>query len=309
VLVAVKAVSLNYRDLLISKGMYGFGQQKRPVILASDGAGEVVAVGEGVRRFAAGDRVAGAFFQEWRDGEFHRRYFNASLGGAIDGVLTTARLFPEHGLVHIPDHLSYEEAATLPCAGVTAWQAVVTTAHVKSGDTVVVQGTGGVSIFALQFAKLHGARVIVTSSSDDKLARAAALGADELINYRRTPEWQLEVQRLTNGEGADLVVEVGGAGTLARSLESLRGSGRVSMVGILSGISDSLNVRNILPGIHVQGIEVGSVAMFEAMNRAISQHRLRPVIDRIFPFEQAREALRYLESAQHLGKVVIRVAD
>jgi NADPH:quinone reductase-like Zn-dependent oxidoreductase len=309
VLVAIKAVSLNYRDLLIATNTYGFGLSKAPVVLASDGAGEVIAIGEGVERFSVGDRVAGSFFQGWFDGQLQRKHFKTSLGGSIDGVLTTARVFHERGLVRIPEHLSYEEGATLPCAAVTAWQALVSTAHVKSGDTVVVLGTGGVSIFALQFAKLHGARVILTSSSDEKLALAKTLGADETINYRTTPEWQKEVLRLTDGEGADIVIEVGGAGTLARSIESVRPGGQVSLIGILSGTTEPLNVRAILPNVRVQGIYVGSVAMFEEMNRAIALSGLRPVIDRVFPFEQAREALHYLEAAGHFGKVVSSMTD
>lgn len=305
VLVANKAVSLNYRDLLIATNTYGFGVSRSPLILASDGAGEVLAVGEGVERFEVGDRVAGSFFQGWLDGPLQRKHFKTSLGGAVDGVLTTARVFPEHGLVRIPDHLSYEEGATLPCAAVTAWQALVSTAHIKSGDTVVVLGTGGVSMFALQFAKLHGARVILTSSSDEKLARAKILGADETIHYRRTPEWQKEVLRLTDGEGADVVIEVGGAGTLARSIESVRPGGQVSLIGILSGTTEPLNVRAILPNVRVQGVYVGSVTMFEEMNRAITQNGLRPVIDRVFRFEETREALHYLETGAHFGKIVI----
>jgi NADPH:quinone reductase-like Zn-dependent oxidoreductase len=305
VLVAMKAVSLNYRDLLIATNTYGFGVTKAPVVLASDGAGEVVAVGEGVERFAVGDRVAGSFFQGWFDGQLQRKHFKTSLGGAVDGVLTTARIFPERGLVTIPNHLSYEEGATLPCAAVTAWQALVSTAHIKSGDTVVVLGTGGVSIFALQLAKLHGARVILTSSSDEKLARASALGADETINYRTTPEWQKEVLRLTDGEGADVVIEVGGAGTLARSIESVRPGGQVSLIGILSGTTEPLNVRAILPNVRVQGVYVGSVTMFEEMNRALAQNGLRPVIDRVFRFDETREALHYLETGAHFGKIVI----
>lgn len=303
VLVAIKAVSLNYRDLSIIGG-----SSKPATVLASDAAGEVVAVGDGVTRFAAGDRVAGSFFQQWVEGRLQKAYFKTTLGGGIDGVLTTARVFPEHGLVHIPGHLSYEEAATLPCAALTAWHALVTTAHVGSGETVVILGTGGVSIFALQFAKLLGARVIVTSSSDDKLARARALGADETINYRATPEWQQEVLRLTNGEGADVVVEVGGAGTLPRSIEATRPGGQVSVVGFLTGANEPFDLRSLLTTVRLQGIYVGSVAMFEEMNAFIARHELRPVIDRIFPFDQTAEALRYLQSAQHLGKVVIDVA-
>ena len=308
VLVAIKAVSLNYRDLLVVSNASASGRTS-PLIPASDGAGEVIAVGDGVTRFGVGDRVAGSFFQGWFDGRLQRSHFQTSLGGAVDGVLTTMRTFHERALVRIPDHLTFEEGATLPCAALTAWQALVETARVRSDDTVVILGTGGVSIFALQFAKLHGARVILTSSSDAKLSRARSLGADETINYVATPEWQKEVLRLTGGEGADIVVEVGGAGTLARSLESVRPDGQVSLIGTLTGALEPVNVRSILPNVRVQGVYVGSVTMFESMNRAIAQSGLRPVIDRQFRFAETREALHYLQSAKHFGKVVIAMRD
>ncbi len=308
VLVAIKAVSLNYRDLLVASGKYSPNLPK-PLIIASDGAGEVIAVGEEVTRFKSGDRVAGSFFQNWIEGEYHREIGKSALGGAVDGVLTTYRVFEQQGLVHLPGHLSYEEGATLPCAAVTAWHALVPTAHVKSGDIVLLLGTGGVSIFGLQFAKLHGARVILTSSSDEKLERAKALGADETINYKKTPEWDKEVLRLTEGRGADIVLEVGGAGTLANSLKAVRHGGQVSLIGVLSGLTQSLNIAPILHGnIRVQGIYVGSVAMFQDMNRAIATNHLQPLIDRVFPFEQTREALHHMESAQHFGKIVIKVS-
>jgi NADPH:quinone reductase-like Zn-dependent oxidoreductase len=224
--------------------------------------------------------------------------------------LTSARVFDERGLVHLPPHLSYAEGATLPCAALTAWHALVTTAHVKSGDSVLLLGTGGVSIFGLQFAKLHGARVILTSSSDEKLARALSLGADELINYQKTPEWRKEVLRLTAGKGADIVLEVGGAGTLAQSLGSVRAGGQISLVGNLAGLSDTLNIAPILHrSIRLQGIFVGSVEMFETMNRAIALHRLKPVIDRVFPYDQSREALRHMRDRGHFGKIVISVSE
>lgn len=300
VLVAIKAVSLNYRDLIIAAGKYTHFASD--VILASDAAGEVIAIGEGVTRFAVGDRVMANFFQGWIDGGYQREHGKTSLGGAIPGVLTTARVFDQRGLVRVPDHLTYEEAATLPCAAVTAWHAL---ADVKPGDTVLILGTGGVAIFGLQFAKLRGARVIITSSSDDKLAKAVALGADATINYRTTPDWEHEVLLLTNGRGADHVLELGGAGTMAKSIASVRPGGQVSVIGVVTGTTEPLNIGAILPNIRLQGIYVGSVAMFEQMNRAIALHHLRPVIDRVFAFEEAPEALRYLEAAQHFGKVVI----
>jgi NADPH:quinone reductase-like Zn-dependent oxidoreductase len=309
VLVKIRAVSLNYRDLMVVKGIYA-PTLTRPRVLASDGAGEIVAVGEGVTQFKTGDRVVGAFFQDWIDGRYFDRYRKSSLGGADqDGVLTTARVFDERGLVRVPDHLSYEEAATLPCAAVTAWHALVPTAHIQSGQSVLILGTGGVSIFGLQFAKLHGARVIITSSSEEKLARAKSLGVDAVIHYRKTPEWEKEVLRFTNGQGVDVVLETAGSGTLSQSLSAVRSDGQVSLVGVLSGVNEPLNIFPIIiKKIRLQGIEVGSVAMFEEMNRAIAVSGLKPVIDRTFPFEQSREALRYLESAKHFGKVVISLS-
>lgn len=305
VLVQMKAVSLNYRDFLVVMGRYN-PKQPRPLILASDGAGEVLAVGAGVTRFKPGDRVASSFFQNWVSGTQTREAGKSALGGAVDGVLVGARVFDQHGLVAVPAHLSYEEAATLPCAALTAWHALVPTAHVRSGQTVLLLGTGGVSIFGLQFAKMHGARAIITSSSDEKLAHAEALGADEVINYKRTPEWDKEVFRLTGGEGADVVLEVGGSGTLPLSLRSVKVSGQVSLIGVLAGISEPLHIGPILAGnIRVQGIYVGSVEMFEAMNRAIAYHKLKPAIDRVFPFAESREALHYMESGKHFGKIVI----
>ncbi len=309
VLVAIKAVSLNYRDLLVVTGRYSPNLPK-PLVIASDGAGEVVAVDDGVRNFKAGDRVAGSFFQNWQRGEIDRDAAASALGGSIDGVLATARVFEERGLVRVPEHLSYEEAATLPCAAVTVWNALVHKAHVKSGDTVLLMGTGGVSIFGLQFAAMHGARTIITSSSDEKLARAKALGATETINYLKTPDWHKEALRLTGGRGVDIVLEVGGTGTLPKSLRAVRPGGQVSVIGVLAGIAEPLNIGPILHNsVRLQGIYVGSVEMFEAMNRAISTNKLKPAIDRTFAFEQTREALRYMESARHFGKIVIRVAE
>ena len=305
VLVAIKAVSLNYRDLAVVTGRYPRNPAE-PTIIASDGAGEVIAVGDGVTAFRAGDRVAGSFFQKWIAGPYAREYGASALGGAIPGVLTQFRVFDQAGLIRIPEHFSYQEGATLPCAGLTAWNALVPTMHVQAGDTVLLLGTGGVSIFGLQFAKLHGARVIITSSSDEKLARAKALGADETINYKTTPEWDKEVLRLTGGRGVDMVLEVGGGETFTRSMNSVRASGQMAVIGVLSGVAGTIPVGLIgIQTLSVRGIFVGSVAMFEDMNRAITANQLRPVIDRVFPFEQSVDALRYLQSAQHFGKIVI----
>jgi len=305
VAVDVKAVSLNFRDLAVVTGRYP-RPVSGPTVIASDGAGEVVSVGEGVTTFKAGDRVAGSFFQNWITGPFAREYGNSALGGAIDGVLTEQRVFDQAGLVRLPEHLSYEEGATLPCAGLTAWNALVPTAHVEAGATVLLLGTGGVSIFGLQFAKLHGARVIITSSSDQKLERARALGADETVNYKTNPEWEKEVLRLTGGRGVDIVLEVGGAETFPRSMSSVRASGQIVVIGVLSGVAGTVPLGLIgLQTLSVRGVYVGSVAMFEAMNRAIALHKVRPVIDKVFPFAEARDALRYLQSARHFGKVVI----
>jgi NADPH:quinone reductase-like Zn-dependent oxidoreductase len=307
VLVEIRAVSLNYRDYMVVTGKYN-PKLARPMVIGSDGAGEVVAVGDGVTHFKVGDRVAGSFFQNWINGPLTREHGRSALGGSIDGVLTSARLFPQHGLVDLPPHLSYEEGATLPCAGVTAWQALVPTAHIKAGDSVLLLGTGGVSIFGLQFAKLHGARAIITSSSDEKLARAKALGADEIINYKKTPDWDKAVLDATGGEGVDAVLETGGAGTLAKSLKSTRPQGQVAIIGVLTGVHEPLNILPILQGcIRVQGIYVGSAATLKEMSRAIAANRLKPVIDRVFSFEQTREALRYMERAQHFGKIAISV--
>jgi NADPH:quinone reductase-like Zn-dependent oxidoreductase len=309
VLVAIKAVSLNYRDLLVVTGKYN-PHLPKPIVICSDAAGEVVAVGEDVKNFKPGDRVIGSFFQNWYDGELDRDVAPSALGGSIDGVLAGERVFDARGLVHLPAHLGYEEGATLPCAAVTAWNGMITTAHLKSGDAVLLLGTGGVSIFGLQFALMHGARTIITSSSEEKLARAKALGAHETINYTKTPEWQKEVLRLTGGRGVDVVLEVGGTGTLGRSLRAVRPSGQVSLIGVLAGINDPLNIGMILHNaIRVQGIYVGSVATFEEMNRAITLHKMKPVVDRTFTFDGTREALRYMQSGSHFGKILINLAD
>lgn len=304
--VRVCATSLNYRDLSVVRGALGLRSGTRPnLIPLSDGAGEVDAVGPGVTRVAPGARVAGIFMQRWLAGGITPEANASALGGAIDGMLAEYVVLHEDGLVHLPPHLSFEEGATLPCAAVTAWHALAVHGQVRPGDTVLVQGTGGVSVFALQFATMMGARVIATSSSDAKLARAEALGAADLINYRTTPEWQEAVLAATGGRGVDVVVEVGGAGTLARSVQAVRLGGRISLIGVLTGMQEMNPTPLMRRSISLQGIYVGSREMFEAMNRAITRHAMRPVIDCVFPLEAAPDAYRYLMGGQHFGKVVI----
>lgn len=307
VLIRIHAVSLNFRDLMITLGKYN-PRMHLPRIPCSDGAGEVIAVGEGVTRVKPGDRVAGIFMQNWIDGPPDAAKIRGALGGDIDGMLAEQVVLHEDGVIVIPDHLSYEEAATLPCAGVTAWNALVHAGRVKAGDTVLIQGTGGVSIFALQFAKLLGARVLGTSGSDEKLARAAKLGLDAGINYRSHPDWDRWVLDETGGRGADLVVEVGGAGTFARSLRAVRIGGTVAQIGVLSQSTESLEIPLILHRqVHLRGIYVGSRAYFEEMNQAISLHRLQPMIDEVFSFRQLPDALRRMQAAAHFGKLVTSV--
>ena len=305
--VKVHACSLNFRDLAIVLGHYR-QPTRTDVVPLSDGAGEVVAVGAEVSRFKVGDRVAGCFFQRWIGGEPGADAQPSALGGGVDGMLAQEVLLEEDGAVHLPAHLSYQEGATLPCAGLTAWHALVEHGKLIAGQTILVQGTGGVSIFALQFAKLFGASVIATSSSDDKLARAKALGADHLVNYKANPDWDKAAKDLTGGRGVDQVVEVGGSGTFQKSLEAIRTGGKVSLIGVLSGAQHMINPMAILAKrANVQGISVGSTRMFEAMNAAISAGHLRPVVDKVFPFAEAKEAYRHLQSAAHFGKVVIEV--
>lgn len=306
VLVKMRAASLNYRDLLVVKGLYN-PKLPLPLIPLSDGVGEVVEAGEGVTRVKKGARVAAIFMQKWLEGGPTEAKARSALGAAIDGVLAEYVLFDEEGLVPVPEHLSDEEAATLPCAAVTAWNALVASGGVKAGDSVLLQGTGGVSIFALQFAKLLGARTIITSSSDKKLARARELGAHDLINYKAVPDWGEKARQLTGGVGVDHVVEVGGAGTLPQSLRAVRPGGRISLIGVLTGGSGELSLFPILmKNVRLQGIHVGSREMFETMNRAISLHRMRPVVDRVFAFGEIGAALRYMESGAHFGKIAIR---
>jgi len=307
VVVRMRAASLNYRDVLTVKGLYN-PRQPLPLVPLSDGVGEVIAVGSGVTRVKVGDRVCPIFMQKWLEGECTSDKLKTTLGGPLPGVLSELFVTGEAGLVKVPSHLDDAEAATLPCAALTAYNALFASSHVGPGETVLVQGTGGVSIFALQFAHLAGARVIVTSSSDAKLERAKALGAWQTINYKTTPDWEKQAFALTGGVGVDHVVEVGGAGTLARSMRAVRVSGTVSAIGMLAGAAQEMNVLPILmKNLKLQGIMVGSRAMFEAMNRAITASEMRPVIDaRTFSFGEAREALAYMESGGHFGKIVIR---
>lgn len=307
VLVRIRAASLNFRDLMISKGQYN-PHFKLPLVPMSDGAGEVVENGPGASRFKPGDRVSCNFMARWVDGPVDDFKAKSALGGEIPGVLAQEVVLPESGLIGLPDSLSFEEAATLPCAGVTAWHALFETGGVSPGQTIVTQGTGGVSIFALQFSKLAGLRVIVTSSSDAKLERARSMGAAETINYKSTPDWEKPVRAMTGGVGADLVVELGGAGTLPKSLRAVRTGGKVAMIGVLSGPGPGVDpVPILIRGIRLQGVFVGSRSMFEEMLRAIEFHQIKPVIDRVFEFEQAVDALRHLESGSHFGKVLIKV--
>ena len=307
VLVQVHASSLNFRDLMMIEGLYN-PRQKLPLVPNSDGAGEVVEVGRGVTRFKVGDRVAGIFAQKWLAGAPEMDNIRGStLGGPLDGMLAEYQVFEEDGLVHIPSHLDYQEAATLPCAAVTAWNALFVQGNVKAGDTVLLLGTGGVSLFGLQFAQMAGARAIITSGSDEKLERVRNIGAWETINYKTTPEWDRRVLELT-GTGVDHVVEVGGAGTLARSINAVTLGGTVTVIGVLSGTATELDVRSLLmKSVRLQGLFVGNRRMFEDMNRAIAWHGMKPVIDRAFNFSQAPQAYKYMGSGQHFGKIVIQV--
>jgi NADPH:quinone reductase-like Zn-dependent oxidoreductase len=305
VLVKIHAVSLNYRDLMMVKGSYN-PKLKLPRIPCSDGAGEVAAVGEGVSAWKPGDRVCGCFFQNWFDGPPTPAKVKGALGGDIDGMLAEFVLLKGTGLVSIPEHLSFEEAATLPCAALTAWNALAF-ANLQPNSTVLIQGTGGVSIFALQFAKLKGMRVLGISSSDAKLQRACSLGLDKGLDYGETSEWDRWVMEQTNGEGVDLVVEVGGVGTLPRSLRAVKMGGVIAQIGVLSGPAEAIPVPMILhKQVRIQGIYVGSRQHFEEMNSAIASAKLRPVFESL-NWREAREALREMESASHFGKLVLKV--
>ncbi|MCU0303656.1 MAG: NAD(P)-dependent alcohol dehydrogenase [Thermoanaerobaculales bacterium] len=309
VVIAMRAASLNYRDLLMVRGLYN-PRQPLPLIPCSDGVGEIVAVGEGVSRVAVGDRVATVFSQTWIAGPPTADKLRGTLGGPLDGALAERMVLSAEGVVAVPEHLSDAEAATLPCAAVTAWNALVEQGSVAAGDVVLVQGTGGVSIFALQIARLLGARVIVTSSSDAKLERARELGAWQTINYLEDPAWGAAARRMTGGRGVDHVVEVGGAGTLEQSLKAVRVGGQVSVIGVLSGAVSQLNVIPVLmQQIRLQGILVGSRETFERMNRALEAAGTRPVVDRVVPLADAADALARMASGEHLGKICISMSS
>jgi NADPH:quinone reductase-like Zn-dependent oxidoreductase len=306
VVIRMRASSINYRDLMIVQGTYN-PRQPLPLVPFSDGVGEVVAMGPEVTRFKIGDRVCPIFVQAWIDGEVSMAKLKTTLGSPLPGVFSEFFKTHETGLVKAPAHLSDAEAATLPCAALTAYNALFGTGRLSAGETVLIQGTGGVSIFALQFAKMIGARAIVTSSSDEKLERAKSLGAWQTINYKTTPEWDKRVVELTDRIGVDQVVEVGGAGTLTRSIRAVRVAGTVSIIGALTGAAQEMNVLPVLMRhVRLQGIIVGSRTMFEAMNRAIEATNLHPVIDaKSFSFAEAKQALEYMNTAGHFGKIVV----
>lgn len=304
----MRAASLNFRDLLMVNGKYN-PRQPLPLIPLSDGVGEVIEVGERVSRVKVGDRVCPIFAQQWFAGTPSKRALRSTLGGPLDGTLAEECVFSEEGVVHVPDHLTDEQAATLPCAALTAWSALFTMGGLKPGDSVLVQGTGGVSIFALQFAQMMGARVIATSGSDSKLERAQALGASKTINYRKTEAWGKAARAWAGGDGVDHVIEVGGAGTLEQSIRATRPGGTISLIGILAGGAGSVNLLPVLmQNIRMQGVIVGHRESFEAMNQAIAAHKLVPEVDRTFTFEEAPAAFEHLKSAKHVGKVCIRIA-
>jgi NADPH:quinone reductase-like Zn-dependent oxidoreductase len=309
VMVRIKAASLNYRDLVVLRGQY----DRRPVqgrVPLSDGAGEVVGVGPAVTRFKVGDRAAGCFFQGWSAGRFKAEMHRTALGGPIDGVLAEQAMFREEGLVHLPKTYSFEEGATLPCAAVTAWQSLIVRGQLVPGEVVLLLGTGGVSIFGLQIAKSAGAKVIITSSSNEKLERAQKLGADAVINYKTTPEWGQAAAKLAGNDGVDHVVEVGGAGTFIQSVRACRCGGKIGLIGILSGREAQTEIFPIVAkSATVFGIYVGSREMFEGLNLALEQSKIRPVIDKVFSFESAPKAYAYMAAGSHFGKVVIRVGE
>ncbi len=305
VLVKMSAASLNYRDYMVVTGTYN-PKMRRPMIPLSDGVGVVEELGPGVTRVRKGERVAGCFMQAWIDGPPSAEKSKSALGGGLDGVLREYAVFSQEGLVAVPRFLSDVEAACLPCAALTAWNALFENTRPVPGETVLLQGTGGVSTFALQFATAAGMRAITTSSDDEKLARAKELGADEGINYRTAPDWDEAVRKLTGGEGVDHVIEVGGGDTIARSLRAVRVGGLISVIGALSGGAAAVSpVSLLMNSLRLRGIYVGSRAMFERMNRAVELHQLKPVIDRTFAWTEAKEALTHMKSQKHMGKICL----
>ena len=309
VVVRVRATSLNYRDLLMRRGQSASSAQPGGTVPLSDGAGVVIAVGSNVSRVAVGDRVAGCFFSHWIDGRFHMRYHDAALGGSAQGMLSEQVVLPEEGIVKLPDYLSFAEAACFPCAGLTAWYALVERGELAAGDKVLLLGTGGVSIFALTLAKAMDAEVWITSSSDAKLERARALGADHTINYKASPEWEKVVWEQTDQQGVDHVVEVGGAGTLGKSMAAVGAGGHIALIGVLTGFNppDTTLFPLVARNVRLNGIYVGHRSAFERLLAAAETQQLRPEIDKTFAFEEAAAAYDYLDSGRHFGKVVVEV--
>lgn len=308
VLVQFHAASLNYRDLMIVKGMYN-PRMKLPAVPFSDGAGEITAIGGAVTKWKVGDRVCPIFMQRWHDGGISAEKSKTALGGGAEwnGVLREFGTFHEESLVQIPESLSYEEASTLPCAAVTAWNALVVSGNLRAGDKVLTLGTGGVSVFAIQFAKMFGAEVISTSGSDEKLAKAREFGSDETINYNESENWDKVVMEITGKRGVDHVVEVGGSGTMVKSVNSVRSGGHIAVIGVLTSGGEFNPTSLLMKAVKMQGIYVGSRAMFEDMNNAIELNGIKPVIDKVFEFGEVREALKYMESGSHFGKIVMSI--
>lgn len=305
--VRVRAASLNFRDLVIARGAK---KARSPRVPLSDGAGEVIEVGSAVKKLRVGDRVAANFFPPWVDGPTLPAYHDNALGGSIDGMLAEQVVLQEQAWVRLPEHLSFEEGATLPCAGVTAYHALFEAASPRPGDSLLVQGTGGVSIFALQLAKVAGLRVIATSQSADKRERATKLGADHTLDYKAEPKWGAAAYAWADQRGVDIVVEVGGPGTFDQSVAALRYGGTMSILGVLTGVRGEVNTYELFQkGLKVHGVYVGSVAMFERLNHILTVHRIHPIVDRVFAFDEAQAAYEYLASGQHFGKVVIRLPD
>ncbi len=308
VLLRMRAAAVNYRDLLVPERGYGAHTGELPLVMLGDGVGEVIEAGADVTRVKVGDRACPCFNQAWISGEASfERLAGGSLGGPLDGTMAELMCLPEGGVVKAPEHLSNEEAATLPCAALTAWSALVTYDRLGPGSRVLVQGTGGVALFALQFAKLLGCHVTVISSSDEKIEKAKRLGADAAINYRATPQWYRSTREITGGAGYDHIVELGGEKTLPQSLRCIRPGGTLSMIGVLSGGTLSAPLGLVVTRqVRLQGITVGHRDGFEAMMRAIGQHALKPVVDRVFAFEELKEAMAYLKSGAHFGKICVR---
>jgi NADPH:quinone reductase-like Zn-dependent oxidoreductase len=307
VLVRLRAASLNFRDLVVIEGGYGSRQKKQDLVLLSDGAGEIVELGSEVTGWRVGDRVIGCFFPDWQSGPATERRVAKSLGGSIDGVACEYRVFAQDAILPSPKHLNFTKSATLPCAALTAWTAVIGHGDVGLGQSVLTQGTGGVSLFALQFARAAGTQVIATSSSEPKLDKLRALGANHVINYVETPKWG-EAARAFTPDGVDLVVDIGGGGTIAESFRAVRMGGTVSIIGVVTGARHELNVPVlIVRNIRLQGASVGNRDQLAAMIRAMEQHAIRPVVDRMFPLVDLSAALHHLKSQRHVGKVCIEI--